>query len=312
MIARLDEYAGVAGQDVVNQLRQLAETIQGIRVVHVNSTREGGGVAEILSRLVPLMQELGVETSWEVLSGDPSFYACTKSIHNALQGDSIEIPDAAWDSYESVNRTQAEVLREKIEEADMVFVHDPQPAALISHFPNRTGRWIWRCHIDVSRPFRPVWKRLRRTVQEYDASIWHTPSFAQPVGHPQYLIPPSIDPMSEKNIELNSNELQSTYRRFNLDPERPIILQVSRFDRFKDPIGVIHSYRLARRFIPLQLVLAGGGASDDPEGQVVLDQVRNAASGDPDIHILLLPSDAHRTINALQRIADIVLQKSLK
>lgn len=308
----LDQYVPVAGQDVIHQLQQLVEPIKGMRVVHVNSTREGGGVAEILNRLVPLKRELGLDVSWEVIGGDSDFYSCTKGFHNTLQGDPIEIPDSLLQSYERTNALEAERLRDVLRDADLVLIHDPQPAALLSHFPDRKGTWIWRCHIDVSRPFRPVWKFLRRHIQNYDASIWHMASFAQPLDHPQYLIPPSIDPLSEKNIELSTDEIESAYDWFNLDRERPIILQVSRFDRFKDPIGVIRAYRLAKRFVPLQLVLAGGEAADDPEGEVVLEQVRAAADGDPDIHILLLPSDAHRTINALQRVADIVLQKSLK
>ncbi|MBD3163084.1 MAG: glycosyltransferase [Candidatus Eisenbacteria bacterium] len=283
-----------------------------MRVVHLNSTREGGGVAEILDRLVPLKRELGLDTVWEVIQGEPPFYVCTKGMHNALQGDPVDIGPDLLRVYEETNRSEADRLRGLLEDADMVFIHDPQPAQLITHCPRRKGPWVWRCHIDLSRPHRPVWKYLRRHVKAYYASIWHIPSFAQPLERPQYLIPPSIDPLSEKNRDLNSDELQATYRTYALDPDRPILLQVSRFDRFKDPIGVIQAYRLAKRFVPLQLILAGGTASDDPEGRLVLEHVRDAASGDPDIHVLLLPPDAHRTINALQRIADLVLQKSLK
>ena len=308
----IEEYIPVAGKDVVNQLCQLAEPLRGMRVVHVNSTREGGGVAEILDRLVPLKRELGIDAVWEVIQGPAPFYVCTKRMHNALQGDRVEIAPDLLRIYEETNDSEADRLGALLRDADVVFIHDPQPAGLIARVGQRRGAWIWRCHIDVSRPHRPVWKYLRRHVNRYDASIWHIPSFAQPLDHPQFLIPPSIDPLSEKNRELDSRELQAVYSAYSLDPDRPILLQVSRFDRFKDPVGVIHAYRLAKRFIPLQLVLAGGTASDDPEGQLVLDQVREAASGDPDIHILLLPPDAHRTINALQRTADIVLQKSLK
>jgi trehalose synthase len=199
-----------------------------------------------------------------------------------------------------------------LEEADFVFVHDPQPAALLAHCPQRRGKWVWRCHIDASHPFRPVWKYLKRWVAPYDASIFSLPEFAQPLPHPQYIIPPSIDPLNEKNCEVPAAEVREVFDRFSFDPDLPLILQVSRFDRFKDPLGVIEAYKLTARLTPLQLVLAGGGASDDPEGEAVLEEVRQAAKGDPHIHVLLLPPDAHRTINALQRNATIVLQKSLR
>ena len=309
----LSKYAEVAGQDVVNHLRQLAEPLKGMRVVHVNATRSGGGVAEILHKMVPLMQELGLEASWEVIQGEPEFYQCTKSFHNAMQGDKLSIPGRILNVYEETNAQTAETLRDKLQEANMAIIHDPQPAALVKYYPERKGKWVWRCHIDVSKPFRPVWKYLRNFVQLYDASIFSLSTFAQPLPHPIYLIPPSIDPLHDKNIDIDAEEIHSVYSRFNIDPERPLILQVSRYDRFKDPLGVIQAYKMAKEFIPtLQLVLAGGGASDDPEGEIVLSEVRNAATDDPDIHVLLLPGDAHRTINALQRTADIVLQKSTK
>jgi len=309
----LDSYADVAGEDVINHLRQLAEPLQNKQVVHVNSTRQGGGVAEILAKLVPLKQELGINTRWEIISGEGSFYQCTKNFHNGLQGQRVEVPQSLRDAYEETNRHNAETLRPTLEEADLVFIHDPQPAPLLGLCPNRRGKWVWRCHIDVSRPYRPVWKYLRQHVSDYDASIFSLDSFAQPLPHPQYLIPPSIDPLAEKNMELEPAEIEAVYGRFNLHPDNPIMLQVSRFDRFKDPIGVIQAYRLAKKYIPsLQLVLAGGTATDDPEGEVVLAEVKSAANDDPDIHILLLPPDVHRTINALQRVSDIVLQKSVK
>jgi trehalose synthase len=200
-----------------------------------------------------------------------------------------------------------------LEEADVVVIHDPQPAPLLMLCPNRRGRWIWRCHIDASSPRRSVWKYLRRWIEPYDASIYSLPDFAQRLAHPQYLVPPSIDPLSDKNVDLEDAEIAAVVERFELDPERPIVLQVSRFDRFKDPLGVLQAYQLAKHHVPgLQLVLAGGGASDDPEGEAVLAEVRAAAGDDRDAKVLLLPADAHRTINALQRAATIVLQKSTR
>jgi trehalose synthase len=309
----LEQYAQVAGEDVVRHLRQLAAPLSGMKVLHVNSTRMGGGVAEILAKLIPLKQELGIDVSWEVIEGGPGFFLTTKSFHNALQGDSVTISEDSLREYERTNAANAESLRDKLRDADMVFIHDPQPAALLSEIPDRHGPWIWRCHIDVSRPHRPVWDYLEKFLAGYDASIFSMAAFAQPLPHTQYLIPPSIDPLSEKNMALEENEIASAVAAADIDPTRPLIVQVSRFDRFKDPVGVINAYRLAKRFSPgLQLVLAGGGASDDPEAEAVITETRAAAGDDPDVKILLLPPDAHRTINALQRAADIVLQKSTK
>ncbi|MBU0730085.1 MAG: glycosyltransferase [Proteobacteria bacterium] len=313
MTSLLESYAAITGNDVIDQLRQLAKPLLNMKVVHVNSTKVGGGVAEILEKLVPLTNELGIATQWEVITGEAGFYECTKSMHNALQGKQEHISPALLKLYEQTNLANAEKLRPVLEEADFVIIHDPQPAALINHYPNRRGKWIWRCHIDASHPYRPVWKYLQKSVGLYDASIFSLPAFAQPLQHLQYIIPPSIDPLSDKNIDLPPEEAAKVYSDFNLDPDRHLIVQVSRYDRFKDPVGVIRAYRLAKKFVPeLQLVLAGGTASDDPEGAMVLGEVREAAGNDPDIHVLLLPPDAHRTINALQRAADIVLQKSTK
>ncbi|MBE0597233.1 MAG: glycosyltransferase, partial [Desulfuromonadales bacterium] len=271
-----------------------------------------GGVAEILQKLIPFKQALGIDARWETISGDPPFYQCTRAFHNALQGVVQEPPPELLRVYEATNAANAERLRGLLEEADFVFIHDPQPAALLAHFPNRQGKWIWRCHIDGSRPHPPVWDYLRQWLVGYDASIFSLPQFAQPLPHPQYIIAPSIDPLSEKNRQLPDEEVQALDQQFGFDPVVPLVLQVSRFDRFKDPVGVIEAYRLARKLTPVQLVLAGGGASDDPEGEAVLREVRAAAGDDPQVHVLLLPSSSHRTINALQRRAAIVLQKSLR
>jgi len=312
MSSMLDQYAAIVGEGAIEQLRQLARALNGAKTVHVNSTREGGGVAEILHRLVPLQRELGLNADWEVIMGEGEFYECTKKFHNALQGNRVEIPESHITAYEAANRSNAEILCGKLQDADFVFIHDPQPAPLLQYCAGRKGKWIWRCHIDVTRPYRPVWKYLRGFLTGYDATVWSLQSFVQPLPPVAYLIAPSIDPLSEKNMELDPSEVSAVYSDYGLDPARPVIVQVSRFDRFKDPLGVIQAYRMARRFVPLQLVLAGGSATDDPEGAAILDEVRSAAADDSDIHVLLLPPDAHRTINALQRVADIVLQKSTR
>lgn len=313
MTTMLDSYAAVTSRDVIRHLQQLAGPLKGKTVVHVNSTRVGGGVAEILDKLVPLSRELGIDTRWEVITGDSEFYQCTKSMHNGIQGNRIAIPETLLAHFLEVNEQNANQMRSILEEADFVFIHDPQPVALLRYCSKRKGKWIWRCHIDASHPHRGTWRFIDRFVREYDASIFSLPQFVQMLPHPAYIIPPSIDPLSDKNVDLTQDELDSVQARFGIDPEAPMIAQISRFDRFKDPAGVIEAYKLARQFIPtLQLILAGGGATDDPEGEAVLNEVRFAAGDDPNIKILLLPPDAHRTINALQRLADIVLQKSTK
>ena len=309
----LEDYASVAGEDAISHLRQLAEPLRGMKIIHVNSTRVGGGVAEILNKLVPLTCELGLDCRWDVITGESTFFQATKTMHNTLQGDRGELTPTLIRAYEETNAVNAEQLRPVLEDADFVFIHDPQPAPLLQYCPNRKGKWVWRCHIDASHPYRPVWRYLQPFVREYDASIFSLAEFSQALPHPEYIIPPSIDPLSDKNVDLSEREIMGVYEEFRLDPERPLVVQISRFDRFKDPIGVIKAYQLAKRFVPrLQLVLAGGSATDDPEGEAVLQEVQEAAGKDSDIHVLLLPPYADRTVNALQRMADIVVQKSVR
>jgi len=309
----IEKYKEVAGSEAIDQIYQLAEPLKNIKITHVNSTLMGGGVAEILSKMVPLTEAFGISTQWEVIHGPPEFYQCTKDFHNALQGNRTLIPASRLEVFEAVNKNNAETLRPILENSDVVFIHDPQPIAMISHFPDRKGKWIWRCHIDANKPFWPVWKYVSQFAARYDASVFSLVKFIHYLPHPMFIIPPSIDPLSEKNIELEQKEIDQVRELFGIDSKRPLLLQVSRYDRFKDPVGVIEAYRLAKKYNPdIQLALAGGDASDDPEGEAVLNEVKRAASNDPDIHILLLPSNAHRTINALQRSADIILQKSIK
>jgi trehalose synthase len=308
----LTDYESIVGPESVRQLRQLGSRLAGLRLLHINSTKEGGGVAEILHWMVPLMRDVGVDASWEVISGPPQFYEITKAIHNGLQGLAVNISEKDWALYHKVSSAWAKAHRHLLMESDLVFVHDPQPAPLIENCPRCRAKWIWRAHIDISHPHRPVWKHLESIVRQYDASIFSLNAFAQPLPHPQYLVPPSIDPLSEKNCEIPESELEQVRAEFGLDPHRPLLVQVSRFDRFKDPLGVIKAYRIVKKVVNAQLVLAGGGASDDPEGKAVYQEVLEAAEEDTDIHIQLLPSDAHRVINALQRLADVVIQKSTR
>lgn len=304
-----DDYAAIVGPEVIAQLHRLAGRLGPVKFVHINSTRTGGGVAEILSRAVPLLTEMGLETTWEVIEGDPGFFEVTKGFHNALQGMRVQIEPALLDHYIEVNRENA---RRFAWEADFVMIHDPQPAYLIEEIRDQAKHWIWRCHVDISRPNLKVWKFLREIVSRYDASVFSMSNFAQNLPHKQYIIRPSIDPLSDKNRELSQEEIQGVLDKLSIERDKPIILQVSRFDSFKDPLGVIQSYRMVRKHTPCKLILAGGEATDDPEGPRIFAQVMDASHGDPDIHVLLLPPDAHYEINALQRAADIIVQKSTK
>lgn len=307
-MSRLDDYKEAAPKGSIDFLKRLADKIEGKGILHINSTKLGGGVAEILRSLVPLLEDVGLKARWEVISGNEEFFGVTKGFHNALQGQEQRISQGMLRTYQEVNRGNAQSLSF---DSDFVIIHDPQPAALIDHRSSKS-QWIWRCHIDISRPQWKVWNFLRQFVVKYDAAIFSLPRFAQRLPIPQFLIYPSIDPLSDKNRDLSAAEQEQIISRLNICTDKPILLQVSRFDRFKDPLGVIQAYRLVKRHHDVQLVLAGGGATDDPEGEVVLSEVREAARDDPDIRILLLPPDAHVEINALQRAATIVLQKSLR
>ena len=307
----LDRYEEVVGHQEVERLRRLADRLGGKRIVHVNSTRIGGGVAEILRWMIPLLNELGLDAHWEVISGPAEFYRVTKSFHNGLQGLPVTLKKSDFDLHYEVNRENARQLNL---EADVVFVHDPQPICLPQFTPaGQVGRWIWRCHVDASRPDRTLWKYLERAIARYQATIFSLAAFTRPLACPMFLIPPSIDPLSDKNCPIPEAERLETLTRLGFDPQRPLLLQVSRFDRFKDPIGVIKAYHLLKPYHPeMQLALAGGTADDDPEGEEVLREVTGYAGDDKDLKVLSLPPDAHRTINALQRSAIVVLQKSLR
>ncbi|MFC1592603.1 glycosyltransferase [Candidatus Omnitrophota bacterium] len=304
----LDSYREIAPKGTIDLAYCLAEHLEGKSILHVNSTRMGGGVAEMLLRLIPMFNDLGLKSRWEVITGTPLFYQTTKSFHNALQGQAQAISNEMYDEYIKVNQQNFEKIPL---EADLAVIHDPQPAGFILKKP-KTAKWLWRCHIDISRPQRKVWNFLRSYVSEYDGAIFSLPSFAQKLDIPQFLIYPSIDPLSEKNRELSSEEINNVVNKFGIPQDKPIILQVSRFDRFKDPIGVIEAYRLAKKYNDCYLILAGGSATDDPEGLQVLNDVKQAAAVDKDIFLLDLPPDANIEINALQRIATIILQKSTK
>lgn len=289
-------------------LYHMSEKVKGKSLLNINSTRSGGGVAEILNRLVPMLNELEIKVGWEIMQGSEGFFKVTKAFHNALQGRDPGISDRMYQLYIEENRENAKRLTF---DADVILVHDPQPAALID-YGDRAGKWVWRCHIDISHPARRVWRFLKNYVLKYDAAIFSLPAFAQKLPIPKFLIYPSIDPLSDKNRELSRREVNKILDRLDIPRDKPILLQVSRFDRFKDPVGVIQAYRIVKKYNDCRLILVGGGAADDPEGDVVLQEVREAAGQDPDIHVLLLPPDSNIEVNALQRAATVVLQKSLR
>jgi len=313
---RVDDYAEAAGEDAIERLREAARPLGGLRVLNVSSTAYGGGVSELLHTQVPLMNDVGVSTTWAVIEGSDGFFNVTKAVHNALQGAETQLDDDMRETYwERMHANAAELP----DDFDVVIVHDPQPAAMLAVVEDdsrRKGRWIWRCHIDLSAPYRPVWDFFEPIVNRYDAAIFTAEEYVQPgvQGPMRAFIPPSIDPLSPKNAPMMEPTWRGVLTPFGVDPGRPLITQVSRFDPWKDPLGVIDSFRLIRREVPeAQLVMVGSLAHDDPEGIRYLDLTTEHAGGDPDIHLLTnLSGVGDSAVNAFQRASDVIVQKSLR
>jgi trehalose synthase len=305
----LDDYAALLGEGEIDELRVLAKPLRGRSIEMINSTAVGGGVAEILNRLLPLAEELDLNMRWDVMTGGDDFYGVTKSFHNALHGAPYHADAKDFEIFLACNEQN---LARLPLDAEFMIIHDPQPAALIEGRKKNGNHWAWRCHIDLSHPNRAVWDFLEKFVARYDAAMFSSPEFSRELPIPQYLFYPAIDPLSEKNRELESGFVARTLAQYHIDPLRPILTQISRFDRLKDPVGVIRAYRIVKRYFDCQLVLAGGGASDDPEGAVVLKEVEHEANGEADIHIIELPAWAPLEVNALQRASTVVIQKSLR
>lgn len=308
--SKIEEYAKIIRPQNFDEIMLLAEKVRGRRLKMVNSTSVGGGVAEILTRTVPLFNELGINTKWEVIKGSGEYFGVTKAIHNGLHGVAANITQQMHDIF--IETTKENLKEMDFSGDDVVIIHDPQPAGLIAAKEKAKAKWVWRCHIDTSHPQDNIWEFIKNFVVKYDASVFSTPWFARELPLPQYFIYPAIDPLAEKNRELSAGEIENVLRKYRIDRSRPIITQVSRFDRLKDPLGAIEAYKLVKKSIDCQLVLAGGGASDDPEGGQVLNEAKEAAGKDNDIHILQLPPFADMEINALQRASTVILQKSIR
>lgn len=313
---RVADYASAAGEEAVERLRVAAEPLRGSRLLQVSSTPFGGGVAELLHTHVPLLNDLGIETTWMVLEGTNDFFGVTKAVHNALQGAehrlTVEMEKIYWE------RIHANAALLPID-YDLVLIHDPQPAGLLTAIEEdrtRTGRWLWRCHIDLSAPYRPVWEMFEPLVNRFDAAIFTAEEFVQPgvdVAE-RALIPPSIDPQSLKNADMSPATSVEIAERLGIDPRRPLITQVSRFDPWKDPLGVIDAFHMVRRDVPgVQLAMIGSLAHDDPEGMRYLELTAEHAGADPDVHLLSnLDGVGDEAVNGVQRLADVVIQKSLR
>ena len=309
----IDAYRECAGEAVVEELRALAAPLEGARVLEVNATAYGGGVAEILRSQVPLMRDLGLVADWKTISADEGFFAVTKAIHNALQGGPQALDASQWEVYDA---TSAQVAAQLEESYDVVVVHDPQPLALAQLRPKAATAWAWRCHIDSAQPHPAVWARLRPLLAAYDAAVFTLGAFAPPdlpAGRVE-IIPPAIDPLSPKNMDLDGPLADAVLDWIGVDTTRPLLVQVSRFDPWKDPLGVIAAYRLVKRRLPaVQLALVGSMALDDPEGWEVYRQISAAAADDPDIYLFTnLTGVGNIEVNAFQRRADVVIQKSLR
>jgi len=305
-VTRLDEYRQVAPPGAVDIILKLAERVRGRRALHVSGGRFGGGAADILRAAVPILNDLGIDTRWEITGGDPGFYSTARALQAALEGSERVLTDEALAHYVEMNRVNAKKLDLH---ADLVVVHDVPPASLVAS--RADGRWIWRCHFDLSRAQRRAWSFFRQYVNQYDAAVVSLPDFGRRLAIPQFVVHPSIDPLSEKNRDLPPREVASILTSLRVPQDKPLLLQVGAFTRSQDPLGVVNAYRLVKKHYDVRLVLAGT-AADDRESLEVLADLRQAAHHDPDISLLELPPDAHVQINALQRAATIAVQKAVR
>jgi trehalose synthase len=308
----LADYTHIVGRDLIAEIRELAEPLQGARVVHVSATAFGGGVSEILYTLVPLMKDVGLECEWQVIYGREEFFNATKLMHNALQGAPEDLTPEQWETWRRYNEMNA---RELVGGWDVCLVHDPQPAALHRLVPEKAQGWIWRCHIDLSTPNPATMDRLLPYIQDYPETVFHLASYVpEGLGGRVNTIPPAIDPLAPKNMALSPEDASYVCEQFGIDIDRPLVCQVSRFDPWKDPLGVIDSYRIVKdKVADVQLALVGSMASDDPEGWDFFNATIAHADGDPDIHILNNFNNVGAIeVNAFQSQSDVLIQKSTR
>ncbi|MBU2535560.1 MAG: glycosyltransferase [Chloroflexota bacterium] len=303
-ITSLDDYEPLVGKETVERIREKARPLHGLHIANVNSTYYGGGVSQLLSSLTLLMDSVGIETGWRVIVGSPDFFSITKKMHNALQGGSINLTDRKMELYEATIYENS--IRNHLYH-DIVIVHDPQPLPIINYY-RRRGPWIWRCHIDLSHPNQELWDYLSPFVEKYDAVILSSEDYAQKLSTPQLFFMPAIDPFSITNREMNPEDTEERLRHYGIPTDLPLIVQISRFDRWKDPEGVIKAFRLARKEVPCTLVLLGNVATDDPEGETVY----NSLLDQREERIIILSRQDGALVNALQRRAAVVLQKSIR
>jgi trehalose synthase len=310
----LADYTHIAGKETIERIRELAEPMKGHRVLHVSATAFGGGVSEILYTIVPLMRDIGIDAHWHVIFGKEEFFNATKLLHNSLQGAEETLSAEQWGVFDEINAINADGLEG---EWDTIIVHDPQPIGLRRGAQEKGRNWIWRCHIDLSTPNPEPIARLLPMIEEYDATVWHMPAYVpQGVnGHNGVkIIPPAIDPLSPKNMAFSPDDAAFVCRQFGIDVDRPLITQVSRFDPWKDPMGVIDAYREVTKEVPeAQLALVGSMATDDPEGWEFFQRTFEYADGDEDIKILNnLNNVGAIEVNAFQSQSDVCLQKSIR
>jgi trehalose synthase len=306
----LSDYASIVGRTLVDEIRERAERLRGKRVLHLSATAFGGGVSEILYTLVPLMVDVGLECEWHVIYGREEFFNATKLMHNALQGHPQDLTEEQWGVWQQYNEINA---RELSEDWDVCIVHDPQPAAIASLVPGKARHWVWRCHIDLSTPHAPTLDRLMPFINVYPASVYHMPAYVPPeIDGRAHIVPPAIDPLAPKNMAFSPEDAVYICDQFGIDVDRPLLCQVSRFDPWKDPLGVIDAYRIVKAQRPdVQLALVGSMATDDPEGWDFFNATVAHADGDPDIHILNnLNNVGAIEVNAFQSHCDVVIQKS--
>lgn len=309
----LDDYRGVATDSLLMEIRDLAESLRGARVVHVNATAFGGGVAELLESLVPLMRDVGLEAEWQVIAGDDEFFTVTKALHNGLQGMELPLSSEMKETWRRYNRKNAEAFEGQY---DFVVVHDPQPAGLLHFHGDSAGRrWLWRSHIDTSQPNPAYWEFILPFLGRYQAGVFSMSDYGGEglVFRELAIIHPSIDPWSPKNRPLGQGRARRMCRGLGVDTDRPVIAQISRYDPWKDPLGVIDAYRIVRGSLPeVQLVLMASMANDDPEGWEYLRRTQEHAGDDPDIHLLSFERNNDLEVNALQTYSDVIVQKSVR